>query len=93
MPIRQRPAHNSYCFSTALAQAPFCVHPKTGKVCVPIDPDVAWEFDPGERSYPATMLHSNCINQARLRGAVGLAEQQQRLPWSSCCTPQGASRQ
>ena len=28
-------------------QAPFCVHPKTGKVCVPIDPDAAWEFDPG----------------------------------------------
>ena len=27
-------------------QAPFCVHPKTGKVCVPIDPESAWEFDP-----------------------------------------------
>lgn len=27
-------------------QAPFCVHPKTGKVCVPIDPEHAWEFDP-----------------------------------------------
>lgn len=22
------------------------MHPKTGKVCVPIDPDHAWEFDP-----------------------------------------------
>jgi hypothetical protein len=22
------------------------VHPKTGKVCVPIDPEAAWEFDP-----------------------------------------------
>ncbi|KAL4423871.1 hypothetical protein ABPG75_001172 [Micractinium tetrahymenae] len=29
-----------------LLKAPFCVHPKTGKVCVPIDPDHAWEFDP-----------------------------------------------
>ncbi|KAI7838794.1 hypothetical protein COHA_007409 [Chlorella ohadii] len=29
-----------------LLKAPFCVHPKTGKVCVPIDPDAAWEFDP-----------------------------------------------
>ncbi|KAL6784278.1 POLA4 [Auxenochlorella protothecoides x Auxenochlorella symbiontica] len=29
-----------------LLKAPFCVHPKTGKVCVPIDPDRAHEFDP-----------------------------------------------
>ncbi|KAF8067167.1 Prim1 [Scenedesmus sp. PABB004] len=29
-----------------LLKAPFCVHPKTGKVCVPIDPAAAWEFDP-----------------------------------------------
>lgn len=29
-----------------LLKAPFCVHPKTGKVCVPIDPSHAWEFDP-----------------------------------------------
>ena len=27
-------------------QAPFCVHPKTGKVCVPIDPARAYDFDP-----------------------------------------------
>lgn len=24
------------------------MHPKTGKVCVPIDPAAAWEFDPDE---------------------------------------------
>jgi len=30
----------------ACMQAPFCVHPKTGKVCVPIDPAEAWDFDP-----------------------------------------------
>lgn len=29
-----------------LLKAPFCVHPKTGRVCVPIDPAAAWEFDP-----------------------------------------------
>jgi hypothetical protein len=29
-----------------LLQAPFCVHPKTGKVCVPIDPAASAEFDP-----------------------------------------------
>ncbi|KAL3154366.1 hypothetical protein ABBQ32_013844 [Trebouxia sp. C0010 RCD-2024] len=29
-----------------LLKAPFCVHPKTGKVCVPINPQHAEEFDP-----------------------------------------------
>lgn len=34
------------CCAVSLPQAPFCVHPKTGKVCVPIDPEQAWQFDP-----------------------------------------------
>ncbi|CAM9001413.1 unnamed protein product [Rhodiola kirilowii] len=29
-----------------LLKAPFCVHPKTGRVCVPIDPNCSEEFDP-----------------------------------------------
>ncbi|KAH8814687.1 prim-pol domain-containing protein [Flagelloscypha sp. PMI_526] len=29
-----------------LLKAPFCVHPKTGRVCVPVDPDRVESFDP-----------------------------------------------
>lgn len=29
-----------------LLKAPFCVHPKTGRLCVPIDPERAEDFDP-----------------------------------------------
>ncbi|XP_044485446.1 DNA primase small subunit [Mangifera indica] len=29
-----------------LLKAPFCVHPKTGRVCIPIDPKSCDEFDP-----------------------------------------------
>ncbi|KAJ0046698.1 hypothetical protein Pint_05354 [Pistacia integerrima] len=29
-----------------LLKAPFCVHPKTGRVCIPIDPQNCDEFDP-----------------------------------------------
>lgn len=31
-----------------LLKAPFVVHPKTGRVCVPIDPETAGDFDPAK---------------------------------------------
>lgn len=30
-----------------LLKAPFCVHPKTGRICVPVDPERIDDFDPG----------------------------------------------
>ncbi len=38
--------HTLPLFLLSHHQAPFCVHPKTGKVCVPIDPRKAFDFDP-----------------------------------------------
>ncbi|XP_058125744.1 DNA primase small subunit [Anopheles ziemanni] len=29
-----------------LLKSPFCVHPKTGKVCIPFNPNIAFKFDP-----------------------------------------------
>lgn len=37
-------------------QAPFCVHPKTGKVCVPLDPEKAHLFDPEDVPTVHTLL-------------------------------------
>ncbi|KAF5179551.1 Dna primase small subunit [Thalictrum thalictroides] len=39
-----------------LLKAPFCVHPKTGRVCVPIDPDRCEEFDPTTVPTLSTLL-------------------------------------
>jgi DNA primase small subunit len=42
----QHPVQAALTSSAALVQAPFCVHPKTGKVCVPIDAQASEKFDP-----------------------------------------------
>ena len=33
-----------------LLKAPFCVHPKTGRICVPFDPLLVDKFNPEEVS-------------------------------------------
>jgi len=40
-----------------LLKAPFCVHPKTGRICVPIDPTKADDFDPLVRRRALVSLH------------------------------------
>lgn len=44
-----------------LLKSPFCVHPKTGRVCVPIDPSEADKFDP----FSVPTVRALC-NQVRL---------------------------
>lgn len=40
-----------------LLKAPFCVHPKTGRVCVPVNPETIEDFDPEEVPTVAQLLH------------------------------------
>lgn len=52
-----------------LLKAPFCVHPKTGRVCVPIDPNCCEEFDPTAVPTLSKLLEE--INMGALRADVG----------------------
>eukprot|EP00873_Tetraselmis_striata_P042106 jgi/Tetstr1/462370/TSEL_007376.t1 len=52
-----------------LLKAPFCVHPKTGKVCVPIDPAAAWDFDIDTVPTVSQLLQE--IDDAAAPGAKG----------------------
>ncbi|KXN90159.1 DNA primase small subunit [Leucoagaricus sp. SymC.cos] len=40
-----------------LLKAPFCVHPKTGRVCVPVDPGKIGDFDPEKVPTVSQLLH------------------------------------
>lgn len=51
-----------------LLKAPFCIHPKTGQVCVPIDPNCCEEFDPTAVPTLSKLLEE--INMGGLRADV-----------------------
>ncbi|XP_024175217.1 DNA primase small subunit [Rosa chinensis] len=48
-----------------LLKAPFCVHPKTGRVCVPIDPNRCEDFDPTAVPTLSTLIEE--LNNEGLR--------------------------
>mmetsp|Transcript_31162 Transcript_31162/g.37708 ORF Transcript_31162/g.37708 Transcript_31162/m.37708 type:complete len:181 (-) Transcript_31162:321-863(-) len=48
-----------------LLKAPFCVHPKTGRVCVPMDPAKCEQFDPMTVPTVAQLLNELDDNSAR----------------------------
>lgn len=48
-----------------LLKAPFCVHPKTGHVCIPIDPNHCEEFDPSTVPTLSKLLEE--LNRGGLR--------------------------
>ncbi|XP_043715400.1 DNA primase small subunit-like [Telopea speciosissima] len=49
-----------------LLKAPFCVHPKTGRVCVPIDPSCCEEFDPTTVPMLSTLLEELNMGGSRI---------------------------
>ena len=49
-------------------QAPFCVHPKTGKVCIPIDAAEAADFDPED--VPTVQELMKAISPSKVSGEV-----------------------
>jgi DNA primase small subunit len=49
-----------------LLKAPFCVHPKTGRVCVPINPKTMWKFTPEKVVHVETLVQE--IHSKRAQG-------------------------
>lgn len=61
-----------------LLKAPFCVHPKTGRVCVPVDPTRIDEFDPAKVPTVGQLLKE--IDEAMVVNAEDGAEGAHHLP-------------
>ncbi len=70
-----------------LLKSPFCVHPKTGRVCIPIDPSKADIFDPFsvptvrslcaeidayDKKHPGEAALTNDTEKTSLKAAVGV---------------------
>ena len=64
-----------------LLKAPFCVHPKTGRVCVPVDPSRIEEFDPAKVPTVGQLLKE--IDEAMVTNNEDGAEGVQQLPGKS----------
>lgn len=47
-----------------LLKSPFCIHPGTGKLCVPIDPNKSNSFDPDKVPYLESMIEEIAQGQA-----------------------------
>ncbi|KAI8901127.1 hypothetical protein BC833DRAFT_579055 [Globomyces pollinis-pini] len=47
-----------------LLKSPFCVHPKTGRICIPIDPRRCDEFDPFDVPTLDSLFETNDANDA-----------------------------
>lgn len=64
-----------------LLKAPFCVHPKTGRVCVPVDPTRIEEFDPAKVPTVGQLLKE--IDDAMVINNEDGAEGTQHVPGKS----------
>jgi DNA primase small subunit len=54
-----------------LLKAPFCIHPKTGRVCVPIDPEKVDAFDPTAVPTVAQLTEEATLHSRAAAAGVG----------------------
>ena len=68
-----------------LLKAPFCVHPKTGRVCVPMDPANAENFDPMAVPTVAGLLneHDRAGGKAEATGMQAAVDTFNRTFWNA----------
>jgi len=72
-----------------LLKAPFCVHPKTGRICVPVDPERIDEFDPELVPTVGQLLREL---DATTSESTGTAGEEHSGPFFSSSSPTGSNR-